>query len=188
MIDEQLSDDGDIAVVQLLGAGAMHYAEKTVLATVGKPRPGTNALEVLARARQLLVNADQLPMFLASALRDLQVTAVYYTVQQAISDGHGDPESLRQLESKLVAALEQGAAHTAESLSERALDYVHQIVFAKDNHVPIGSDAVERALTELQIAGVVFTTQLAIAEGHDPERLRQLEGKLVEKLASYGGS
>ena len=89
MIDEQLSDDGDIAVVQLLGAGAMHYAEKTVLATVGKPRPGTNALEVLARARQLLVNADQLPMFFASALRDLQVTAVYYTVQQAISDGHG---------------------------------------------------------------------------------------------------
>jgi hypothetical protein len=75
-----------------------------------------------------------------------------------------------------------------QSLGDRALDYTHQIIFAEDNDMPIGSSAVERALTELHIAAVVFTTQLAIAEGRDPALLRRIEEKLVAILADYRGS
>ena len=65
---------------------------------------------------------------------------------------------------------------------------MHQIILAEDNHAPIGSDAVARVITELQIAAVAFTTQLAIAEGQDPTLLRRIEDKLVSVLAGYRGS
>jgi hypothetical protein len=65
---------------------------------------------------------------------------------------------------------------------------MHQIILAEDNHAPIGSDAVERAIMELQIAASAFTTQLAIMEGRDPSPLRRIEGKLLAILADYRGS
>ena len=202
MIDmSELSEDDDIAAAQVLSMGATRYAGATITAAIGKPPPGSSALEALIRARQIIVATDHLPAPVTSALRDLalrdlQVVAALFTMQLAISDGHGAPEVLRQLGDKLVAPLKRGTArlHTrdcvaaAQGLGDRALDYMHQIILAEDNHAPIGSDAVERAITELQIAAVAFTTQLAIAEGQDPALLRRIEGKLLAILADYRGS
>lgn len=191
---EQLSED--IAAAQILGMGATQYAGALITAAVGKPLPGSNVLEALVRARQISGHVVHLPAPVPDALRDLQVVAVLFTVQLAISDGLGSSEILRQLEDELVAALKQGTARidaddsvvTAPGLGDRALDYMHQIILAEDNHAPIGSDTVNRAITELQIAAVAFTTQLAITKSHDATPLRRLEAKLVGTLAGYGGS
>jgi hypothetical protein len=193
-MSEQLSEDDDIAAAQVLSMGATRYAGATIKTAVGEPPPGSNILEALARARQIIGTAVHLPVPVASALRDLQMIAVLFTMQLAISDGHGAPEVLRQLGDKLVATLKRGTARlhmrdcvAAQGLGDRAFDYMHQIILAEDNHAPIGSDAVERAITELQIAAVTFTTQLAIAEGQDPTLLRRIEDKLVAVLADYRG-
>jgi len=193
---EQLSADGDIAVAQLLSMGATRYAGATITAATGAPPPESNVLVVLAQARQVIAATDPLPTPVASALCDLQVVAVLFTTQLAISNGLGSPEILRQLEDELVEALERGTARldaracvvAAQCLGERALDYMHQIILAEDNRAPIGSDAVERAITELQIAAVAFTTQLAIAGGRPPAPLRRIEKKLVAAFADYRGS
>jgi hypothetical protein len=195
-MSEQLSEDDDIAAAQVLSMGATRYAGATITTAVGKPPPESNVLEALVRARQIIGAAVHLPAPVASALCDLQMIAVLFTMQLAISDGHGAPEVLRQLGDKLVETLKRGTPRlhtcdcvaTAQGLGDRALDYMHQIIFAEDNHAPIGSDAVERAITELQIAAVAFTTQLAIAEGQDPTLLRRIEDKLVAVLADYRGS
>jgi hypothetical protein len=177
-MSERLSEDDDIAAAQVLSMGATRYAGATIKTAVGEPPPGSNILEALARARQIIGAAVHLPAPVASALRDLQMIAVFFTMQLAISDGHGAPEVLRQFGDKLVETLKRGTGTarlhtcdcvaTAQGFGDRALDYMHQIILAEDNHAPIGSDAVERAITELQIAAVAFTTQLAIAEGQDP--------------------
>jgi hypothetical protein len=185
----ELSEDEDIAAAQVLSMAATQYAGATITAAVGEPPPGSGVLEALVRARQVVSAAVHLPTLVASALRDLQVIAVLFTVQLATSDGLGSLEILRQLGDELVAALKQGTARVdahhvvVQGLGDRALDYMHQIVLAEDDHAPIGSDAVERVITELQIAAVVFTTQLAIAEGRDPAPLRRIEDKLVAVLA-----
>ena len=192
-MSEQLSEDDDIAAAQVLSMGATRYAGATIKTAVGEPPPESNVLEALARARQIIGAAVHLPAPVASTLRDLQMIAVLFTMQLAISDGHGAPELLRQLGDKLV---KRGTARlhardgvaAAQGLGDRALDYMHQIILAEDNHAPIGSDAVERAITELQIAAVAFTTQLALAEGQDPALLRRIEDKLVAVLADYRGS
>ena len=188
----QMPEDGDIVVAQLLGMAATQYAGATITATVGAPAPGANVLEALARARQVIATVDQVPTPVRESLRDLQVVAVFFTVQLAISEGHGAPESLRRLEDQLVAVLEQGTARlhghdcssAIQDLGDRALDYMHQIIYAEDNHAPIGSSAMERSLTELQIAATTFTSRLTVAEGHNPAPLRQLEEKLAEVLAN----
>ena|SRR6185436_2214570 len=195
-MSEQLSEDDDIAAAQVLSMAATRYAGATIKTAVGEPPPGSNILEALTRAREIIGTAVHLPAPVASALRDLQMIAVLFTMQLAISDGHGAPEVLRQLGDKLVETLKRGTTRlhardcvaAAQGLGNRALDYMHQIILAEDNHAPIGSDAVERAITELQIAAVAFTTQLAIAEGQDPALLRRIEDKLVAVLADYRGS
>lgn len=171
-----LSEDGDIAVAQLLGIGATRYAGATITATVGEPPPGSSVLEALALSRQMIAAADHLPTSVAEALRSLQVVAVLFTMQLAISEDHGALEVLRRIEDELIAKLEQGTAglhghdcaSAARVLGDRALDYAHQIVFAEDNSVSIGSDAVERSIMKLQVAATMFTARLAIAEGRDP--------------------
>jgi hypothetical protein len=198
MIDmsEQLSEDDDIAAAQVLSMGATRYAGATITAAIGKPAPGSSVLEALVRARQIIGSAVQLPIPVASALRDLQVIAVLFAMQLAISDGHGAPEVLRQLGDKLVATLKQCTARlhardcvvATQGLGDCALDYMHQIILAEDNHAPIGSDAVERSIAELHIAAAVFTIQLAIAESYDPTPLRRIEDKLVATLAGHRGS
>ena len=195
-MSEQLSEDDDIAAAQVLSMGATRYAGATITATVGKPLPGSSLLEALVRARQIIGATAHLSAPVESALRDLQVVAVFFTVQLATSDGDCDSEGLQQLEDKLVATLKQGTARlhsqdcvsAAQGLGDRALDYMHQIIFAEDSHAPIGSDAVERSITELHIAAVVFTTQLAITENYDPTPLRRIGDKLVAALAGYAGS
>jgi len=195
-MSEQLSEDADIAAAQVLSIGATRYAGATITAAIGKPPPESSALESLIRARQIIVATDHLPAPVTSALRDLQVVAVLFTMQLAISDGHGAPEVLRQLGDKLVATLKRGTARlhardcvaAAQGLGDRALDYMHQIILAEDNHAPIGSDAVERSITELHIAAAVFTIQLAIAQSYDPTPLRRIEDKLVATLVGYAGS
>lgn len=193
-MSEQLSEDEDIAAAQVLSMAATRYAGATITAAIGEPSPGASALEALVRARQIVGAADHLPAPVESALRDLQVIAVLFTVQLATSDDDCDSEDLQQLADELVATLKQDTARidarhgVVQSLSARALDYMHQIIFAEDNHAPIGSDVVERALMELQIAVVAFTTQVAIAEGYDPTSLRRIENKLVAALAGHGGS
>jgi hypothetical protein len=193
-MSEQLSEDEDIAAAQVLSMCATRYAGATITAASGKPLPGSSVLEALGRARQIIGTAVHLPAPVTSALLVLQVIAVFFTVQLATSNGLGPPEILRQLEDELVAVLKQGTAHidarhvVVQGLCDRALDYMHQIILAEDNHAPIGSDAVERSIMELQIAAVAFTTQLAIAEGQDPTLLRRIEDKLIAVLANYRGS
>lgn len=191
-LSEQLSEDAYIAAAQVLSMGATRYAGALITAAIGDPLPGSNVLAALAHARQSLGPAVNLPAPVASALLDLQVVAVIFTVQWAA----GALESLPGIEDKLVTVLKQDTARihardcavAAQGLSDRALDYMHQIIFAEDNRVPIGTDAVEHSLTELHIAAVVFTTQLAIAESYDPAPLRRIEDKLVAAFADYGGS
>lgn len=183
----------DIAVAQVLSMGAMHYAWKTVtVAHGGESPPKTDALAALDSAAQSLVTEDQLPALVAGALRDLQLAAVLFTVQIATSNGHGDPKTLQQLEDKLVALLERRGVMrvvrvqddfvVAQRLGARALEYARQIIIAEDSAEPIGSIAVESAVTNLQVAAVTFAAQLAISEGHDPKELRRIEKKLVKML------
>lgn len=195
-MSEQLSEDDDIAAAQVLSMGATRYAGATIKAAVGEPPLGSSALEALVRARQIIASTVHLPAPVASSLCDLQVVAVLFTVQLAISDGADDSESLQQLGNELFTTLKRGTARlhshdctvAAQALGDRALDYMHQIILAEDNHSPIGSDVVERAIMELQIAAAAFTTRLAISEGRDPSPLRGIEGKLVETLTGHGGS
>ena len=195
-MSEQLSEDDDIAAAQVLSMGATRYAGATIKAAIGEPPPESNVLEALTRARQIIGTAVHLPAPVASALCDLQVVAVLFTVQLAISDGACDSENLQQLGNELFTTLKRGTARlhshdctlAAQALGDRALDYMHQIILAEDNNAPIGSNAVERAITELQIAAVAFTTQLAIAEGRDPSPLQRIEDKLVAVLADHGDS
>jgi hypothetical protein len=63
-----------------------------------------------------------------------------------------------------------------------------QIILAENNQAPIGSDAVERSITELHLAAVVFATQLAVAESYDPTSLWQIRAKFVAALAGYAGT
>lgn len=60
--------------------------------------------------------------------------------------------------------------------------------FADNSSAPIGSDAVERALTELHVAAVAFTAQVAISEGHDSKAWRRIETKLIAMFACQGAS
>lgn len=188
----QMPEDGDIVVAQLLGMGATRYAGATITATVGAPAPEASVLEALVRARQVIATMDPVPTSVREALRDLQVVAIFFTVQLAISEGHGAPESLRRLEEHLVAVLEQSTTRlhgddcssAVQNLGDRALDYMHQIIYAEDNHAPIGSSAMESSLTELQVAAAMFTAKLAVAEGHNPAPIRRLEDKLTAVLAN----
>jgi hypothetical protein len=198
---DQLSDDNDIAAIQVLSMGAMRYAGRAVTAAHGGDPPnGTDALAALEHARQTVAAEDRMLAPVADALRDLQMAAIVFTVQHATSEGHGDPAPLQQLEDKLVSLLERhgaarvvipahGDAEIAQCLGTRALDYAHQIILAKDNGASIGSDAVERAIANLQGAAITFTVQMAISEAHAPDELhellralRQIEKKLVETL------
>jgi hypothetical protein len=192
MIEQLLEDD--IAAAQMLSMSAMHYAGATITAAVGETPPGSNvqeALKALIRAREITSASTPLPPPVISALRNLQVVAVLFTVQLTVADSGTASESLQLLGDKLIATLEQGTARlhahdnaaTAQALCNRALDYTHQIVSAEDNHTPIGSAAVEQAIIDLQIAAVTFTAQLVIAEGHDTTPLRRLEERLVSRLS-----
>ena len=183
----------DIAAAQVLSTGAMRYAGKAVTAAHGGDPPiGTDALAALDRARQAVVAEDQTQALAAGALRDLQMAAVVFTVQLATSDGHGDPATLQQIEDKLVAMLESRGVvrvvHDYQNLAIRALDYARQIIVAEDSGAPIGSDAVERSITDLHVAAVTFTMQLAISEGHGLKEMLRIEKKLVERLTCQGGS
>jgi hypothetical protein len=193
----------NVAVAQLLGTEAILYTEKVITATIGKPQPGSSALEALDRARRILFPKNGMPRgviehpgLLMEAWQHLQMTAVMFTAQLAASNSHSDPTTLRLLKDKLVAMLKhQGAARVllvhddaavAQNLGDRALDYARQIILAEDSGAPIGSAAVERAVTDLQTAAVAFTAQLAISEGHDPKVMRQIEAKVVEMLTHRG--
>lgn len=188
----------DIAVAQALSTGAMNYAGKTITTAHGEKPIGANALTALDRAAQAIAADDQLPALAAEALKDLQTAAVVFTVQLATSNGYADPAALQQIEGKLVARLErQGVVRVvhvqedvtaARRLSERAIDYARQIIIAEDNRVPIGSHAVENAVSNLQVTAVALTVQLAISEGHDPKKLRWIEKKLVKWLKRQGWS
>ena len=189
----QMPEDGDIAVAQLLSMAATQYAGAIITATVGAPAPETSVLEALGRARQALATVDHVPTSVRESLRDLQMAAVFFTVQLAISEGHGAPENLRRIEDQLVAVLNHGTArlhrHDGSSaiqyFGDRALDYMHQIICAEDDQVPIGSNAMWRSLTELQVAATTFTTRLAVVEGHDAAPLGRLEEKLTTVIANF---
>jgi hypothetical protein len=107
-MSEQLSEDDDIAAAQVLSMGATRYAGATIIAAVGKPLPGSSVLEALARARQIIGATAPLPAPVASALRDLQVIAVLFTMQLATFDGDCDSEGLQQIGEELVATAQAG--------------------------------------------------------------------------------
>lgn len=184
---DAMNDQPNITANQVLGLGAMRYAGRAITAANGGKAPEkTDALHALERTRQASpVKELQLPV--AEALRDLQIAAVLFTMQYVTTTtATGQlPTSLQLLENKLVALLEDhGPAHVvipanandemAQSLSSCAFDYARQIIIADDSSVPIGSDAVEKALTHLHGAAITFTVQLAIAEVRDPAELREL--------------
>lgn len=184
---EQLSEDADIAAAQILSMGAAQYAGAMITAH-GGPRPGSSILEALSCARQELGVTTTLPAAVRSTLRDLQMVAVLFTVQLTASNDDPALESLWRLEDKLVAVLEQGTARisghvsaAAMDLSARALDYMCQIITAEDNEEPIGSSAVAQAVTELHLAAIVFTMQLATAESCDPASLWRIEDELATR-------
>jgi len=166
--------------------------EKIDLAAAVSDASWTEVLALLRECPRLSQGVDGAQLR-AQCWRAVGVIGVIFTLQLAISDGLGTPEILQQLGDELVAALKQGTARlhahdcvaATQGLGDRALDYMHQIILAEDNHAPIGSDAVERAITKLQIAAVAFTTQLVIAEGRDPAPLRRIEEKLVAAFEVY---
>ncbi len=198
----------DIAAAKLLGMGAMHYAGKAVTATIGTPPPGSSALAAIDRVRHIITGDGALPVavkrwpfLLENALRDLQMAAILFTVQLAISDGH-DESALRSIKDHLVAMLAKDPRRwlhvhdevtATQRLGDRALDYARQVILAEDTslaslhgmtHAPIGSEPMERAIVDLQVAAVALTAQLAISEGHDhdPKLLRKIEAKLITMI------
>lgn len=184
----------DSAAAQILSMAAGRYAGRyagaMVKVTTSEPPSELSALEALIHARQILGAAIHLPAPVASALRNLQVAAIFFTVQLTASDNDCDLESLQRIKGKLIAKLEQDTAHlhshdctlATQRLGDCALNYMHQIIRDEDNHVPIRSHAVARALTELHLAAVMFTTQLATAESYDPTPLQRIKDKLVAVL------
>lgn len=180
----------DIAVAQLLGNGAMNYAAKAiVMPTEASP------LSALENARQIVAEdgAQLVSRAMAGALKDLQVAAIAFTVQAAISNYRVGPAEFQQLEETIVELLERrgavrmslahGLVEAAQNLGSRALDYAREVVVAEDNKVPVGSDAVQRALSNLHIASIAFALRLAISEGQEPRRMRRIEKKLVAIFA-----
>jgi len=180
----------DIASAQQLGTDAMNYAAKAItMPTEHSP------LAALEDARQI-VAADGAPLVssaMADALKDLQMTAIVFTVQAAMSNYRGDPAALDQLGEKLFNTLARrgavrmsliyGLVVAAQNLGARAIDYAREIVAAEDNGAPVGSDAVQRALSNLHIAAITFTVRLAISEGQEARRMRRIEKKLVAVFA-----
>jgi hypothetical protein len=192
MSNERLSEDDDVAAMQVLGMGATRYATKIIVAAFGTLPPRSDAVAALDRARKTATAARNGPAM--DALRNLQMAAVAFTVQLATSYDLGDSAVLQSLYDKLIATLDGAGAALAfqihddtaatQILCDRALDYERQILVAEDNGVPVGLEPK----MDLEIAAVTFTAQLAISEGHDPEALRQIEKKLVEMLTCQGGS
>lgn len=180
----------DIAAAQLLGNGAMNYAAKAiVMPAEASPLPALDA------ARQIVAEdgAHLVSSAMAGALKDLQVAAVAFTVQATISNYRVDPAEFQQLEEKLVERLvRQGAVRmslvyglveAAQTLGARAIDYAREVVIAEDNKAPVGSDAVQRALSNLHIAAIGFAIRLAISEGQEPKRMRRIEKKITAVFA-----
>lgn len=181
----------DIVVTQQLGTEAMNYAASAV-GTPDDPSP-LNAIEV---TRQIVADSDGAPLVsstMADALRDLQMAALAFTVKTALYYYRADLDDLDQLGEKLFERLKQrgavrmslvpGVVSAAQNLGARSLDYAREIVSAQDNGAPVGSEAVQRALSNLQLAAIAFTTQLAMADGYERKRLRRIEKKLVAVFA-----
>jgi len=176
----------DIIATQQLGTEAMNYAAKAV-GTPADPSP----LKAIDGAREI-VESDGAPLVssaMADALRDLQMAALVFTVKTAIYHYRADLSDLDRLGEKLFERLKQrgavrislvpGVVTAAQNLGARALDYAREIVSAEDSGAPIGSDSVQRALSNLQLAAIAFTAQLALADGYERQRLRRIEKKLV---------
>ncbi len=83
-------------------------------------------------------------------------------------------------------SLSPGLVVAAQNLGARALDYAREIVAAEDSGAPVGSDAVQRSLSDLQTAAITFVVRLAISEGHEPKRMRRIEKKLVAIFTHQG--
>lgn len=105
---------------------------------------------------------------------------------------------MQPVENDLIAALKRrgaaGIVHTHDdaaatlNLSDRALDYARQIILAQESDVPIGSDAVARALGDFQIAAAAFTSKLAASEGLDSKIPRWVEENLVAMFTQEQGA
>lgn len=193
MNDQQLIND--IGAAQVLGMGAMHYAQTAITATHRGPPVGTSVLAALQHARQVLalVPNNETAVPVAEARRDLQMAAVVFTMQLATSADHEDQKELRLLENKLAETLERRGIHppsvpndveAVKNLINRAFDYAHQIIVAEDSHESIGSPTMLRIVTDLQVTAVAFTAQLAISEGYAHETMRRIEKKIVERLTA----
>lgn len=177
----------DIASAQMLASGAMTYAARAIV------MPGTaSPLSALEEAREVVAEDAALLVssVMASALKDLQIAAVMFVVQAAISNYRVDPVEFQQLGEKLVERLENrgavrmslahGLVEAAQTLAARAIDYAREIVAAEDSSAPIGSPPVRRALSDLHLAAVGFVACFAISEGgQDPRRVRHIEKKLA---------
>jgi hypothetical protein len=186
----------DVSVAQALATEAMNYAEQAVKTDDSSVTSGSAALVTLNETRQAIAAGRPAVLgsnAVAGALRDLQIAAVAFTVQLAISDSRAVNEtSLRQLEDKLFALFDrQGAVRlssvvadvaAAQRLGDSALAYAQQIIIAEDSNAPIGSPPVAGALSDLHVAALKFTVQIAISEGADPKSLRRIEKKLIKRF------
>lgn len=74
---------------------------------------------------------------------------------------------------------------TAQNLGSVALDYARAIINAEENHLPVGSAPVVKALSDLHIAAIIFATQLATSEcrkKEDTKLLVKLRDKLIKNI------
>lgn len=186
----------DMSVAQALATEAMNYAKQAVKTDDSSVTSGSAALVTLNETRRAIAAGRPAVLgssAVAGALRDLQIAAVAFTVQLAISDSRAVNEtSLRQLEDKLFALFDrQGAVRlssvvadvaAAQRLGDSALAYAQQIIIAEDSNAPIGSPPVAGALSDLHVAALKFTVQIAISEGADPKSLRRIEKKLIKRF------
>ena len=183
----------NFAAAEMLATGAMNYSAKAIV------MPAEDSpLPALEHARQI-VAVDGAPLVssvMAEALKNLQIGAIVFTVEAAISNYRVNLAEFQQLEENLVTLLERRGAIrmsllyslvvAAQDLGARALDYAREIVAAEDNGAPVGSDAVQRALSNLHVAAIEFVVRLAISEGQEPKRMHRIKKKLVAVFAHQG--
>ncbi len=181
----------DLAVTQLLGMCAVHYAVQIL-------KPGHLSTVSESEARVALYRAQQpstgtVDENVIGALRDLQMAAVMFAVQLVDSEGKGDAAVVQQLEDKAIAWLECQSVPwrfhvhddlvAAQHLGRCALAYAQQIVIAEDSGAPLGSAAVVSALRDLHMAAVGVAMQGAVSGGHpQPKALRRIEARIMALL------
>ena len=198
--------NGDVFGVfaaQALDTAVMAYARGSVAPKEDVPPIGSDAVAALDRA---LVSTEEGKSIGSNArgeaLRDLQIAAVAFTMQMArlaaMSNIHRQHERFDQLEEKLVEMLQrQGPIshisrvhddiETARKLADSALAYAQQIIIAEHSNAPIGSEPVALRLSNLHVAAVMFTMQMAISKAHaEPNSLRYLKKKLIAQFEHQG--